>query len=60
VLKHVKNTKIENKNLLGIVGFSKNSKKSLENLYSNCFMNQTIHISSNYVYMEKHEHIQTL
>jgi len=23
-------------------------------------MNQTIHISSNYVYMEKHEHIQTL
>ncbi len=60
MLKHVKNTKIENKTLLGIVEFSINSKKSLENLYSNCFMNQIIHISWNYVYTEQHEHIQRL
>jgi len=60
VLKHLKNTKIENKNLLGIVESSKNSKKSLENSYSNYFMNQIIHISWNYVYMEQHEHIQRL
>ncbi len=45
---------------MGIVEFSKDSKKSLENLYSNFFMNQIIHISWNYVYMEQHEHIQRL